>query len=92
MHAFPDPDEEWTTFEAAINTEGYAPWALDAVGASEDFRDLIGHLLTPDPSDRWTASEALAHPFYANEAQQVADACTTLIGIPGSFADPEPAA
>lgn len=34
---------------------------------SDTAKDLIGHLLVIDPADRYTADEALQHPFFNNE-------------------------
>jgi len=35
----------------------------DLLQTYEQFKDLLGHLLTWTPHDRWTASQALKHPF-----------------------------
>lgn len=34
---------------------------------SDDAKDFINHLLQPTPDDRWTSSEALAHPWLSGE-------------------------
>lgn len=34
---------------------------------SDDAKDFINHLLQPSPDDRWTSSEALAHPWLSGE-------------------------
>ena len=34
---------------------------------SETAKDLIRHLLTNDPAERYTATQSLQHPFFNNE-------------------------
>jgi hypothetical protein len=78
---FPDPKKGSSRFQAAINKEGYAQRALAPVNPSDEFRDLVARLVTPDQHHRLKAQEALSHPFYAMGAGLVAAECAALIGI-----------
>ncbi|CEP02566.1 hypothetical protein PBRA_009150 [Plasmodiophora brassicae] len=46
---------------------------------SEELRDLIGRMLTPDPESRATISEVKSHPWYMMELSDLADASTRQV-------------
>lgn len=40
---------------------------IDLSGIPENAADLISHLTTLDPDERYTAEEALNHPYFKNQ-------------------------
>jgi hypothetical protein len=40
-------------------------WSSIAPGLDDAGLDLLSHMLCFDPAQRWAASEALAHPYFA---------------------------
>jgi serine/threonine protein kinase len=62
---FPSAIEEEYEFTEAVLAGEYAEEMLDDVAASEDCRDVIVKLLRVNSAERMTATQAIAHPFFA---------------------------
>ena len=50
-----------------VTKAGYGPHFPEAIPCSDSAKDLISKLLQMDPAKRWTASEALEHPWMTGE-------------------------
>ena len=50
-----------------VTKPGYGPHFPQAIPCSDSAKDLISKLLQMDPAQRWTAAEALEHPWMTGE-------------------------
>ena len=50
-----------------VTKAGYGPHFPSAIPCSDSAKDLISKLLQMDPAKRWTAAEALEHPWMTGE-------------------------
>ena len=48
---------------------GYGPWFPDHIESSAEVRDLISNLLKTNIKERFTAKDALQHPWIQNEGK-----------------------
>jgi serine/threonine protein kinase len=81
---FSNPEQSPGEFLYEVRHGDYDLPALEDVQASPELRDLIANLLRPVPETRLTASQALAHAFYASvrdPADVVKAEATALTGV-----------
>ena len=61
---FTNPDEDRYAFQEQVLAGDWDREPFDARGCSETARDLIEHLLTVNPHERFSSEDALGHPFF----------------------------
>lgn len=50
----------------AFDTAPKVPWAQWMTAVPEDAVDLLDRLLDPNPARRYTAEQAMRHPYFSN--------------------------